>query len=63
MNAAMFLQPITAKHLSILENEWGVKGEDDGVEAHNKALSKGWFEVFRPIEVRSYPHICAVIFS
>jgi phosphopantothenoylcysteine decarboxylase len=45
MNAAMWLQPITAKQIRILEEDWGVH---EGAEEK----SEGWFEVFRPIEVR-----------
>lgn len=44
MNAGMWLQPITAKQIRVLEEEWGVQGGVDGHEL-------GWFEVFRPIEV------------
>lgn len=42
MNAAMWLQPITAKQIRILEEDWGVHGDEK---------TEGWFEVFRPIEV------------
>ena len=39
MNSAMWMHPVTRKHLSILEDEWGV---DCG---HG-----GWVEVLRPVE-------------
>lgn len=37
MNTAMWNHPATAKHLSVLEEEWNVK-------------NGGWFEVLRPME-------------
>ncbi|KAK6400020.1 hypothetical protein LTR95_019359 [Oleoguttula sp. CCFEE 5521] len=37
MNTAMWTHPVTAKQISVLEQEWGV---DKG----------GWFEVLRPVE-------------
>jgi phosphopantothenoylcysteine decarboxylase len=42
MNTAMWLQPVTAAQIRVLEEDWGVKeGEDQG---------GGWFEVLRPVE-------------
>ena len=37
MNTAMWRQPVTKKHLEVLEGEWGVE--------HG-----GWIEVLRPVE-------------
>ncbi|KAF2197710.1 flavo protein [Delitschia confertaspora ATCC 74209] len=37
MNTAMWKQPITRKHIEVLEGEWGVK-------------NGGWFEVLQPME-------------
>jgi phosphopantothenoylcysteine decarboxylase len=37
MNTAMWSHPVTAKHLDVLEKEWGVG-------------NGGWFEVLRPVE-------------
>jgi phosphopantothenoylcysteine decarboxylase len=46
MNVAMWLHPVTAQQIRVLEEDWGVKdGEDE----------KGWFEVFRPIGVCKVP--------
>ena len=39
MNTAMWMHPVTKKHLSILEDEWGVGCGKDG-----------WIEVLRPVE-------------
>lgn len=50
MNAGMWLQPITAKHIRVLEEEWGVQA---GVDGRDGEQQQGWFEVFRPIEVRA----------
>ncbi|PWY92195.1 flavo protein [Aspergillus heteromorphus CBS 117.55] len=44
MNTAMWRHPVTAKHVRVLEEEWGVRrveGSGDGEET-------GWFEVLRP---------------
>ncbi|EKD16570.1 uncharacterized protein L3040_001312 [Drepanopeziza brunnea f. sp. 'multigermtubi'] len=43
MNTAMWRHPVTGRQVRVLEEEWGVKGEDgeDG---------EGWFEVLRPME-------------
>lgn len=40
MNAAMWLHPVTAAQIRVLEEEWGVGQAGDG-----------WFEVLRPTEV------------
>ena len=37
MNTAMWLQPVTKKHVQVLEDEWGV-------------ANGGWFEVLHPME-------------
>lgn len=55
MNTAMYAQPITAKQLRVLEEDWGVKdGDKDCVEVRegeNAVIpTRGWFEVLRPIE-------------
>jgi phosphopantothenoylcysteine decarboxylase len=42
MNTAMWMHPITAQQIRVLEDDWGVK-DVDGAE-------HGWFEVLRPIE-------------
>ncbi|KOS21966.1 putative thymidylate synthase [Escovopsis weberi] len=47
MNTAMWLHPITAKQVKILEEDWGVKDE---VEMATSAEHGGWFQVLRPIE-------------
>jgi phosphopantothenoylcysteine decarboxylase len=39
MNTAMWGHPVTARHLDVLEKEWGV-------------ANGGWFEVLRPVEKR-----------
>lgn len=49
MNAAMWLQPVTAKQIRVLEEEWGIRDDQDGGDVEQQ----GWFEVFRPIEVRT----------
>lgn len=38
MNTAMWSHPVTGKHLSTLQDEWGVE------------KAGGWFEVLRPME-------------
>ena len=40
MNTAMWLHPITARHIQVPEEEWGMKSGD----------GTGWFEVLYPIE-------------
>lgn len=40
MNTAMWVHPVTAKQIRILEEEWGINGTNPAVE--------GWFEVLRP---------------
>lgn len=56
MNTAMWRQPITARQIRVLEEEWGV---EDGQNTIRSAAStdndrgtveEGWFEVLRPIE-------------
>ncbi|MCJ1355369.1 MAG: hypothetical protein MMC33_005360 [Icmadophila ericetorum] len=39
MNTAMWMHPVTLKQLRILEEEWGIGGDNDG-----------WIEVLRPVE-------------
>ncbi|KAH8705461.1 putative flavoprotein [Talaromyces proteolyticus] len=42
MNTAMWRHPVTAKHLSVLEKDWGaMKNESTGEET-------GWYEVLQP---------------
>lgn len=60
MNTAMWRHPVTAKHLAVLEGEWGVKDAagtgtkaestngDDGIEGDREDVQGGWFEVLRP---------------
>ena len=43
MNTAMWLHPITAQQVRVLEKDWGIREVDDNVQ-------QGWFEVLRPIE-------------
>lgn len=43
MNTAMWLHPVTAQQIRVLEEDWGA-GEDEA--------GKGWFEVLTPIEKR-----------
>ena len=57
MNTAMYVHPVTAKQIKVLEDEWGVKeGHVDGpqgakVDGTSGVIhSQGWFEVLRPIE-------------
>lgn len=45
MNTAMWMHPVTGKHLRVLEEEWGVNGNDDGSDSE-----EGWIEVLRPVE-------------
>lgn len=49
MNTAMWKQPVTARQIRILEEEWGVSGGGEGGEG--KGSPEGWFEVLRPQEV------------
>ena len=39
MNSSMWAHPITAKHIRLLEEEWGVSGVNP---------DEGWYEVLRP---------------
>ncbi|KAI1085014.1 flavoprotein [Whalleya microplaca] len=41
MNTAMWRHPVTARHLRVLEQEWGVKQDGDNSD-------DGWFQVLRP---------------
>lgn len=54
MNTAMYVHPVTAKQIGILEEEWGVKeGQKDGPQrsdGESGVVHHGWFEVLRPIE-------------
>ncbi|KAI0012516.1 flavoprotein [Xylariaceae sp. FL0662B] len=43
MNTAMWRHPVTARHLRVLEQEWGVKKNGEDSEGDD-----GWFEVLRP---------------
>lgn len=42
MNTAMWRHPITKRQIRVLEEEWGVEGEE--------SEGSGWFEVLRPME-------------
>lgn len=45
MNTAMWRQPVTAKQMRVLNDEWGVKdGESE------REISEGWIEVLPTIE-------------
>jgi phosphopantothenoylcysteine decarboxylase len=46
MNTAMWKQPITARQIRVLEEEWGVAGGGEGKKG--KGSQEGWFEVLRP---------------
>jgi phosphopantothenoylcysteine decarboxylase len=48
MNTAMWRQPVTARQIRVLKEEWGVGGGED---AKGKGSQEGWFEVLRPQEV------------
>ena len=52
MNTAMWFHPITARHIRVLEEEWGVKTGNgkDGKGSEESTADEGWFEVLRPIE-------------
>ena len=52
MNTAMWLHPITARHIRVLEEEWGVKPVNgkDMEGSKDNATDQGWFEVLRPIQ-------------
>ena len=43
MNTAMWVHPVTAQQVRVLEKDWGVQAVDNTVQ-------RGWFEVLRPIE-------------
>ncbi|KAF9886089.1 hypothetical protein FE257_012024 [Aspergillus nanangensis] len=47
MNTAMWVHPVTAKQVRVLEEEWGWRGRDG--EA-SQGENRGWFEVLSPIE-------------
>lgn len=47
MNTAMWRQPVTARQIRVLEEEWGVGG---GEGSKGKGSQDGWFEVLRPQE-------------
>jgi phosphopantothenoylcysteine decarboxylase len=52
MNTAMWMHPVTGRHLRVLEEEWGVdraRGHD-GDDEEDEADDEGWFEVLRPVE-------------
>jgi phosphopantothenoylcysteine decarboxylase len=46
MNTAMWRQPITARQIRVLEEDWGVSYW----EGNGKGSQEGWFEVLRPQE-------------
>ncbi|KAL2759980.1 hypothetical protein ACRALDRAFT_1038859 [Sodiomyces alcalophilus JCM 7366] len=49
MNTAMWLHPLTAQQIRVLEEDWGA-GNDAGEQGG--AAGPGWFEVLKPIEKR-----------
>lgn len=51
MNVAMWLHPVTAKQIRVLQEEWGVKEDGDDANKTDPLASEGWFEVIKPIEV------------
>lgn len=63
MNVAMWLHPVTAKQVRVLEEEWGVKEDGDKVEKTDPLASEGWFEVVRPIEVRQLKYYSCGIYA
>ncbi|KAJ5554884.1 Flavoprotein [Penicillium sp. DV-2018c] len=42
MNTAMWRHPVTARHIRVLEEDWGVKKDEE------TGLESGWFEVLQP---------------
>lgn len=52
VNAAMRMHPITADQVRVLEEDWGIHVDGKDVKKQDEPASQGWFEVFRPIEVR-----------
>ncbi|KAI0595437.1 flavoprotein [Biscogniauxia sp. FL1348] len=60
MNTAMWRHPVTAKHLRVLEQEWGVNSSSSGDSTRDEpsgeaaavngsdGVREGWFEVLRP---------------
>jgi len=50
MNTAMWRQPVTARQIRILEEDWGVKSRSADVSsADTEADIDGWFQVLPPI--------------
>ncbi|KAK4121426.1 flavoprotein [Parathielavia appendiculata] len=47
MNSAMWRNPITAKQIEMLSDDWGVK-EDVGITGGSRSIT-GWFQVLTPI--------------
>jgi hypothetical protein len=47
----MWLHPITARQIRVLEGEWGVKRDGEHAQTGDDSASEGWFEVLRPVEV------------
>ncbi|PKS08076.1 hypothetical protein jhhlp_006688 [Lomentospora prolificans] len=55
MNTAMWMHPVTSKHIHVLQDEWGVRqsGRSEAEvrkDGHAIAPRTGWFEVLRPVE-------------
>ncbi|OJJ44041.1 hypothetical protein ASPZODRAFT_135486 [Penicilliopsis zonata CBS 506.65] len=48
MNAAMWLHPVTALQIRVLEEDWGVRDAED--HPPYDPTKQGWFEVLKPIE-------------
>jgi phosphopantothenoylcysteine decarboxylase len=45
MNVAMMMHPVTARQIRVLEEEWGVREDED-----SQTGRQGWFEVLTPIQ-------------
>ncbi|KAK2791970.1 hypothetical protein FQN51_001943 [Onygenales sp. PD_10] len=50
MNTAMWMHPVTAKQIRVLEEDWGVGSASGDGNTKNDSNIQGWFEVLRPIE-------------
>lgn len=46
MNTAMWTHPVTAKHMRVLEEDWGV----GSTSLPSSSVCAGWIEVLRPVE-------------
>lgn len=51
MNTAMWMHPITAQQVRVLEEDWGINDKDrDDTKEVDGAVQQGWFEVLYPIK-------------